>query len=332
MTRMLARLAGAVFLAIVAGSAGAHEVRPAYLDVSEAPSGTLQVSWRQPMAGEATAAIAPRLSGGWLAPHAGVRSDLGDSAITRWTIQAPHAPLAGQTLVIQGLDASITDVLAHVRYANGVEATHLIRPDRPEWRLPSPEKPVLPVADYLALGVNHIWTGLDHLAYLVGLMLLVGDLYGLIKTVTAFTAAHSITLSLSALGVIDIAPAPVEAVIALSILCVAVELVRIGRGTPSLVQRQPWLVAFPFGLLHGLGFAGALHQVGLPPRDIPGALICFNLGIEAGQMAFVLVCLAGMKGLSMAAPRAMSPVRQALPYLIGPIASFWLIERTVAFL
>ncbi len=328
----LVRLSLLTLVLSSAGAAAAHEVRPAYLDIAQDRTGWVRVLWRQPTAGEATLAITPQLSSGWLTPAAGERTVAEDSTITRWAIAPPHAVLEGQTLTIQGLDASITDVLVNVRYANAVEASQLIRPDRPLWRLPPSAKPVLPVAAYLQLGVSHIWTGVDHLAYLLGLMLLVTSLKALIKTVTAFTVAHSVTLTMSALGLINVAPAPVEAVIALSILAVAAELVRYRRGLPSLAQRQPWLIAFPFGLLHGLGFAGALREVGLPPNDIPAALLSFNLGIEAGQMAFVLAVLAAFHGLALAAPRAVAWVRQALPYLIGSVASYWLIARTLAFL
>ena len=327
---------GALFLValavIAAGAATAHEVRPAYLDISQDRTGWVRVLWRQPTAGEATLPITPRLSSGWLAPETGARTVAEDSTTTRWAIRPPHAALEGQTLTIEGLDASITDVLVRVRYANAVEASQLIRPDRPQWRLPASSKPILPVLAYLQLGLTHIWTGIDHLAYLLGLMLLVTSLKALIKTVTAFTVAHSVTLSMSALGLINVPPAPVEAVIALSILAVAVELVRYRSGLPSLAQRQPWLIAFPFGLLHGLGFAGALSEVGLPPHDIPAALLSFNLGIEAGQMAFVLAVMAAFHGLALAAPRVVAWVRRALPYLIGSVASYWLIARTLAFL
>jgi len=323
----------AIVLALVmAKGAAAHEVRPAFLDMSQDPSGTVHVLWRRPMAGEATLPIMPRLSSGWLAPGVASQTSTEDAVTTRWTVRSPRESLDGQMLMIDGLDASITDVLVHVRYANAIEASHLIGPDQPAWRLPASGKPVLPVLDYLRLGMGHIWTGFDHLAYLIGLMLVVSGVKALIKTVTAFTAAHSVTLSLSALGLIDAPPAPVEAVIALSILCVAVELERHRRGLPGLVQRQPWLVAFPFGLLHGLGFAGALREVGLPPNDIPAVLLCFNLGIEIGQMAFVLAALAAFHGLASAWPRLVAPVRHVLPYLIGSVSAFWLIERTLAVL
>ncbi len=194
----LVRLSLLTLVLSSAGAAAAHEVRPAYLDIAQDRTGWVRVLWRQPTAGEATLAITPQLSSGWLTPAAGERTVAEDSTITRWAIAPPHAVLEGQTLTIQGLDASITDVLVNVRYANAVEASQLIRPDRPLWRLPPSAKPVLPVAAYLQLGVSHIWTGVDHLAYLLGLMLLVTSLKALIKTVTAFTVAHSVTLTMSA--------------------------------------------------------------------------------------------------------------------------------------
>ncbi|MFT4047229.1 MAG: HupE/UreJ family protein [Solimonas sp.] len=309
----------------------AHEVRPAYLEIDEAGDGTLQVLWKQPVVGSLSVPVRPQLSAGWLDGKAR-RSQTDAYLIEEWTIAPPHAALAGQTLYVAGLERTITDVLVRLQYANGVSATQLLKPGQPRWQLPPAEQPSLPLADYFGLGVTHIWTGVDHLLYVFGLMLLVGDLRRLVKTITAFTLAHSLTLACAALDLINLPPAPVEAVIALSIVYVAVELVHKHRGRAGLAQRRPWLVAFSFGLLHGLGFAGALAQIGLPHGDIPLALLLFNLGIEAGQLLFVAAIALGGLALARTLPRLLPYLRPLPAYAIGALASFWFIERTLAFL
>ena len=181
------------------------------------------------------------------------------------------------------------------------------------------------VGAYFRLGVEHIWTGYDHLLYLVGLMLLVGNLRALLGVITAFTAAHSLTLAPSVLGIVRLQPAPVEAAIALSILFVAVELRRGQLGKPGYAHAHPWVVAFAFGLLHGFGFAGALRSIGLPDGAIAAPLLLFNLGIEAGQIVFVTAVAALFWLLVRRAPAAAPALQRALPVVIGSLAAWWLI-------
>jgi hypothetical protein len=310
----------------------AHEVRPAYLEITEDAGKQVHVLWKQPTMGRLSLPLDPKLSSGWLDKEPSSTSETDVYLIRRWDITAPHAPLDGQTITIEGLDRTITDVLTRISFANGVAVTHLIRPDHPQLLVPASEKPALPVLDYIELGFTHIWKGIDHLLYVFGLILLVGNWRTLLKTITAFTVAHSITLAAAALEVIHVRPAPVEAVIALSIVYVAVELVHLRQGRTGLAYRYPWLVAFSFGLLHGLGFAGALAQIGLPPHDIPFALLLFNVGIEMGQISFVATVLAAGLVLRRLLPRAFVRLNGLPPYVIGSLASFWLIERTLAFL
>jgi hydrogenase/urease accessory protein HupE len=181
--------------------------------------------------------------------------------------------------------------------------------------------------NYLVSGAEHILFGFDHLLFVFGLLLLIQGTWPLFKTITAFTIAHSITLGLAVLGVVNVPSAPVETVIALSIVLLAREIVMGQRGATSLVHRLPWLIAFVFGLFHGLGFAGALGELGLRPADIPIALLFFNLGVEVGQLAFIalMVLLNSLVG---------RPLRQALPrlqtamaYGLGGISTYWLLER-----
>ena len=181
---------------------------------------------------------------------------------------------------------------------------------------------------YFMLGVEHILFGIDHLLFVLALVLIVRGVGLLVKTITAFTVAHSITLALATLGVVHVPSAPVEAVIALSIVFVASEILRSRRGERGLTERAPWLVAGTFGLLHGFGFAGALSEVGLPANDIPLALLFFNLGVEAGQLAFVVVALGVIALLRRIRLPEWAPILP--PYAIGSVAMFWVIERTAA--
>jgi hypothetical protein len=233
---------------------------------------------------------------------------------------------------VEGLERTITDVLLHVTYADGTELTQLIKPSAPSFQIPAANKSGLPVRQYLELGFMHIWSGIDHLLYVFGLLLLVRDIRTLVKTITGFTVAHSLTLAAASLGYVHVASAPVEAVIALSIVFVAAEVLNAKEGRMNLAQRAPWVVAFGFGLLHGLGFAGALAEVGLPAHAIPAALLLFNVGIEIGQLTFIGLLLLAAKALWRLAPRFVGQLHWAPPYLIGSVASFWLIQRVAAIL
>jgi hydrogenase/urease accessory protein HupE len=211
--------------------------------------------------------------------------------------------------------------------ADGRSFRRVLTADQPSFLVPGVESKLGVVRGYTRLGVEHILTGWDHLLFVLGLVLLVGRGRTLLWTITAFTVGHSITLALASLGIVRVPQGPMEAAIAFSIYLLAVELVRSRAGQTSVVQRAPWLVAGPFGLLHGLGFAGALAEVGLPQGEIPLALFAFNVGIELGQLAFVAVVLVAMVALRRL------PVRwprwaPALPaYGIGSLAIYWFVER-----
>lgn len=326
---MSGRVALIVILICLAPLARAHDIRPAYLEIIETPAGDLHILWRQPAAGEYAVAITPDVSTGWLRqPPSGSEST--DTVLVRsWRIPAPHAPLVGTVVRIDGLDTTLTDVLLRVQYRNGAVLTRLLTPNAPTLRLPSPEKVGLPVREYVELGITHIWGGIDHLLYVFGLMLLVPGLRMLLKTITGFTVAHSITLAAASLGYVHIPPAPVEAVIALSIVFVAAEVLQVRHGKRTLSRAAPWAVAFSFGLLHGLGFAGALAEIGLPPHAIPLALFLFNVGIEIGQLTFVAALLLVAAALARLVPRWVERFEWLPPHLIGGLASFWLIERVL---
>ncbi|MEO6340102.1 MAG: HupE/UreJ family protein [Caulobacteraceae bacterium] len=303
----------------------AHEVRPAYLEIRETPQ-AVDITWKQPVAGDMALPIIPHLSSGWLERPTRSQALTETSLIHTWRISGPHAPLAGQTLTVEGLDRSITDALVQVDFVNGDTTTHVVRPDAPRLVIRPSEGAGAPVLDYLRLGITHIWLGFDHLLYVFGLVLLAPQWRRLLATVTAFTVAHSLTLAAAVFRVVVVSPPAVEAVIALSIVYVAAELVRVRRGEPSLASRAPWIVAFIFGLLHGLGFASALREVGLPAGQVPMALLLFNVGIEAGQLVFVALVLASLWLLARSRKLSGAFLRGA-PYLVGSLGAFWMIQR-----
>jgi hydrogenase/urease accessory protein HupE len=326
MSRVFAAI---VMLSVVAG-AHAHDVRPAYLEIVEQPAGQLRISWKRTAALN-TPTLAPRFSTGWTDSRPTGGEQAGEAMVKTWTVASPHAPLAGTRLQIEGLESTITDVLLRVVYADGSELTKVLKPSQSSLTLPGAEKTGAPVREYLQLGFTHIWSGVDHLLYVFGLVLLVRTPRLLLRTITGFTLAHSVSLAAASLGYVHISPPPVEAVIALSIVYVAVELLRVRDGEPSLAARAPWLVSMSIGLLHGLGFAGALAEVGLPADAIPQALLLFNIGIEIGQLSFVALILLLGHALVRALPRLTTSLRWVPPYAIGSLASFWVIERIHAF-
>lgn len=309
--------------------AQAHEVRPAYLDLREDRPGEFSVLWKTPMLGEMRLALAPAFAGPVEVLTPVATRMTGDAAVQTWRLRADG--LRGQTLRIEGLEATLTDALVRVAFADGSTWVQRLTPQQPGVVIPARQSAWSVAGTYLTLGVEHILTGIDHLLFVLALLLLTKGTWRLVKTVTAFTVAHSITLGLATLGIVHVPSRPVEAVIALSIVFVAAEIVQARRGRAGLAAQMPWIVAFIFGLLHGFGFAGALSEVGLPEGHIPVALLFFNLGVEAGQLLFiagVLVLAAGIRRMRIAWPRWAELVP---PYAIGGLSSFWVIQRVAAF-
>lgn len=320
-------------LLLAAGTAQAHESRPAYLEVNELVPGRYTVLWRTPVYADMPLPVRLQLPAGARDVSPPTLRELSDSRIERRLIEAPGG-LEGKRIQFVGLQGTITDVLVRVQLANGVQSSILVHPSNAWVEIPRTPGPFSVAKTYAALGIGHILTGFDHLCFVLALVLIVGFNRRLFWTVTAFTIAHSITLVLATLGVIHVAGPPVEATIALSIVFVASEIIQQQRGREGLVSRKPWLVAFAFGLLHGLGFAGALAEIGLPPNSIPIALLFFNIGVEIGQLLFIAAVLATTRLLSIAARASRVELRRAAfvpAYLIGGVASYWVIERVSNF-
>jgi hydrogenase/urease accessory protein HupE len=307
----------------------AHEVRPAYLDLREDRPGEYSVLWKTPMVGAMRLALQPVFSGPVEALTPVAARTTGDAAVQTWRLRAES--LRGQTLRIASLETTLTDALVRIAFLDGSTWVERLTPRQP--RSPIPTRPSAwgVAGTYLTLGVEHILKGVDHLMFVLALLLLTKGTWRLVKTVTAFTVAHSVTLGLATLGIVYVPSRPVEAVIALSIVFVAVEIVQARRGRAGLAAEMPWIVAFVFGLLHGFGFAGALSEVGLPEGHIPVALLFFNLGVEAGQLLFVAAVLAVVacaRRIRVAWPRWAELVP---PYAIGSLAMFWVIQRVAVF-
>ena len=314
-------------------TAMAHESRPAYLEINETTAGRYDVMWRTPVLSGMRLPIALKFADGVRSVVEPVESELNDSLIERRIIDAGPTGLVGQRIEFIGLQASITDVLVRVSRLDGSLTTTLVHPAQP-WIDIAGTPGMLSVAGaFLVHGIQHILGGVDHLLFVFGLLLLVSNGWMLVKTITAFTLAHSITLVLAALDAVRLPGPPVEATIALSILLLAVEIARKNRGETSFTIQWPWVVAFCFGLLHGFGFAGALAQIGLPRHDLPLALFTFNVGVEIGQLMFVAAALS-LRALLLHCRLPRSALLYAQPvasYGLGTLAAFWFFERVWSF-
>ena len=315
--------------------AGAHEVRPAYLQIREVSPDTYDILWKVPArGGQERLGIYVRLPADAVHLTEPLGISVGGAYLERWRVRRPGG-LAGQTINIDGLAAAGTDVLVRHERMDGSTQTLRLLPQQPSFVVEAVARTTHVAGTYFRLGVEHILTGFDHLLYILAMLLLVKGWKRIVGVMTAFTATHSLTLTAAALGWVHVPQPPVEACIALSILFVASEIVRSRHGRAGLTERWPWVVSFTFGLLHGFGFAGALSEIGLPQTAIPVALLFFNLGVEAGQLLFVAAVLVVVALARLAAEHL--PLQQPAwgwripPYAIGAVAAFWLIQRVAAF-
>jgi len=318
-------------LGLLPALSNAHEMRPGYLEIRETATDTYDVLWKVPALGDdMRLGLYLRFEDDVRNVTEPVSGFIGSAHTQRMRIQRENG-LIGTTITIDGLDATYTDVLLRLERANGVEITHRLTPTSPSYVVQAEPGHGQIALTYIMLGVEHILLGIDHLLFVLALLMIVANFKKLVATITAFTIAHSITLALAALGFVSMPGPPVEAIIALSIVFVAAEIVRGRQGIAVLTARVPWIVAFTFGLLHGFGFAGALSEIGLPQSAIPLALFSFNVGVEIGQLLFV----SGVVVLYSIAKR-IQPVPPAwawrIPtYTIGGVAAFWTIDRIAGF-
>lgn len=331
---LVALMVTLVTLATLATSRAAygHPLNPALLDVRELANDVYEVRWRVPVGGAATTPLVPVLpaSCAALGPPVQAVIQAGQSVTSQWKLQCAQGGLVGQALGVSGLEERRTEALLRVQLADGRSLQTVLRAGSSSFDVPARASMVEVARSYGRLGIVHILSGPDHLLFVFGLMLLVGAGAGerrrLLWTITAFTCGHTVTLSLAALGVVRIPARPVEVLIALSIFVLGLELVR-PRGERRLGAR-PWWMAGAFGLLHGLGFAGALAEVGLPTGDIPAALLSFNLGIEVGQVLFVAALLALWRAWRLLPGQWTARFGPKLcAYAIGALSTLWMLER-----
>lgn len=251
--------------------------------------------------------------------------------LDRWQMKCNEG-LADKTLVIEGLKSTGTDLLLRVELLSGVSHSKLLNPSKSSYRVPKDASTWQIMQTYTWLGITHILLGFDHLLFVFALLLIVKNMRRLLWTVTAFTLAHSLTMAVSTLGIVQIPQAPVEAIIALSILFLAMEIIHEKQGKVGLTSLYPWIIAFIFGLLHGFGFAGALAEIGLPQQAVTLALVFFNIGVELGQLMFVATVVLMVLILQrLTSPALLDKLQTAVVYMIGGVSAFWLIERTLSF-
>ena len=333
LTRRMRRVAwpfavsAGLLLALPAAPARAHTSLPAYLGLNELAPGTFAVIWRIPAVEGPPPAIVPVLPAHCTVPDIPTEVELPGSVVTNGVVACGETGLAGQTIGIDGLRVTIMDALVRIQFADGNSATQILRPQEPSFVVGEQANRRVDGWGYFRLGVDHILSGIDHLLFVFGVLWIVAGFRRLLKAITAFTVAHSITLGLATLGFVRVPPAPVEALVALSIVFLAVEIAQRDREAPSLTYRRPWVVAFAFGLLHGFGFAGTLSQIGIPPGDIPLALLSFNVGVEVGQIAFITAALALFAALRILEVHPRPWMRSVPAYTIGSLATFWFLQR-----
>jgi len=330
-------LAGALALiALGPAPAVAHESQPGLLELRQLTADpsqqTWEAIWRAPIYFGQPHPARLVLPADWDTVAEPTLQRLPSSELHRQLVRIAPATLDGSVIAFPGLDQTITDVFVRVTRLDGTESSQVVRPTKPQAVLRG-ERPWSQTAgEYLVLGFHHILLGVDHLLFVLGLLIIVRGPRQLIETITAFTVAHSITLALATLGYASIPAPPLNAAIALSILFLGPEIVRVWRGQTSFTIRHPWVVAFGFGLLHGFGFASGLSTVGMPRAEIPLALLMFNIGVELGQLVFVALILLLHQALRVLEFRWPRWAELGPAYLIGTLGAYWTIQRSVMML
>jgi len=327
-------IAALVLISLIGTGAAvcAHESQPGTLDLRQVAKDRYEVLWRAPIYYGQPHPARLALPDDWKNVVQPTVRMLPDSQVFRRVVNVGSRGVEGSILRFPGLEKTITDVFVRLNRLDGTTMTAVVRPSKPYAQLRGERTWYTTAGEYIGLGFHHILQGVDHLLFVLGLLLIVKGRMMLLKTITAFTVAHSITLAIATLGYASAPLPPLNAAIALSILFLGPEIVRTWRGESSLTIRFPWVVAFLFGLLHGFGFASGLSTTGMPKAELPLALLFFNVGVEAGQLVFVFAALAlarSFKVLEVRWPRWA----EALPgYAVGSLGAYWTIQRTVILL
>lgn len=330
MNRAVAKLLGLGLLALLLMTmpSAAHESQPCLLNLRQLDNATWQLNWRTPPGRGAVYPVSLELPQDWEVLEASAVRSMTDYDLQVQMLKLPPGGVNGSLISFPGLKGIVTEVFVRLQRLDGTQFSAVVRSTDPQVVLKGARRWHETAGEFIALGCQHILAGPDHLLFVFGLLLIVDSRRTLLKTITAFTLAHSITLALASLGLVNIPRAPVEASIALSIMFLGPEILRVRRGESSLTIRQPWIVAFVFGLLHGFGFASGLSLAGLPRVEIPLGLLSFNIGVELGQILFVSAVL--LLGFALRSLRVKMPQRlQGAPaYIVGCAGAFWFIQRT----
>ncbi|MCB2047015.1 MAG: HupE/UreJ family protein [Novosphingobium sp.] len=306
----------------------ADDLRPGYLEFTQRNAENWALIWKVPVAAGIAFEARPVLPSGCKASGEPQRDMAERALVLRYAVACKDS-VAGKRIGLANFGAAETDVLVRVAPLDRPVQVYRLTAAEPSAEIRSRPGFWQVARTYFVTGVEHILFGYDHLLFVIALVLLLRGAWTVTKAVTAFTVAHSLTLIGTTLGLFGLPQEPVEALIALSIIFLAVEIVKSGEGRIGLAERAPWIVAFVFGLLHGFGFAGALHEIGLPEGDVPTALLSFNIGVEAGQLLIVIACLGALQALRRISVAALAPATKMASYGIGSVASYWLIERLI---
>ena len=333
MVKIFTRLSFLFIMALATNSVLAHEVRPAVLKIKELGSDIYQVTLKVPALGDRHIRLKPIFPENFVPLAPAVSRKMEGSFIEQITLSSTKGEtLFGKEIIMEGLTELQIDVIVQMEFADGSSISGIVQPKSPVFEIPERGSKAKIVSSYFNMGVFHILSGIDHLLFVLALMLLVVDFKKLLKTITAFTLAHSVTLALAALGFVNIPSAPTEAIIALSIVFLSMEIIQSRKGEKSITAKYPWIVAMIFGLFHGLGFAGALSEIGLPQHEIPLALLMFNVGVEVGQIMFITAVFLILIVTKKFIPKWPDRSWKLIPYAIGSIAAFWTIERISSFI
>lgn len=310
----------------------AHESQPGTLELRQVGTDRYEVIWRAPMYYGQPHRARLELPEHWKTVVEPTVLLLADSQVFRRVVTVGSLGVEGSMIRFPGLENTITDVFVRLNRLDGTTMTAVVRPSKPVAQLRGERSLYAAAEEYIGLGFHHILQGVDHLLFVLGLLLIVQGRMMLLRAVTAFTVAHSITLAIATLGYASAPLPPLNAAIALSILFLGPEIVRSWRGATSLTIRYPWVVAFLFGLLHGFGFASGLSTTGMPKAELPLALLFFNVGVELGQLVFVFTALAMVRSFKVLEVRWPRWV-EALPgYAVGSLGAYWTIQRAVMLL
>ena len=319
------------FLLLWCSTAWGHEMRPGFLQLSITDNNTYKVLWKRPLKEGASIQIKPTISGGQLTvPPDQIQAAPGYEIQIWDSVFMGNQGLDGQSISIEGLNNTLTDVFLSMELQENSTLHHIFRPSNNSLTIHQAQS-TLSVPAYFQQGIIHILLGIDHLCFVACLMLLIQRRSVLIATISAFTASHSLALSAAVLGYATIRPALIESLVALSIVIVAIEAIHFHQGKTGITSRFPWLIALGFGLLHGFAFAGALTTIGLPQKEIVRSLLFFNIGVEAGQIIFIIAVITLWKIASIWHIFKPTWVRLVAPYTIGSFSVAWCLDRISAF-